>query len=69
MPDGEALEVVEAGEAAGGDGVELAADTVVLAGEVDKVGDAVGPADERVGLEGEMGSEENGVVAGDEVVH
>lgn len=65
---GDALQVVEAGEGAGGDGVELAGGGVAGAGEVEEEGDAVGSADEGVGLGGGAGADEGGVAGADQVL-
>lgn len=67
---GGSLQDVEAGEAGGGDAVELA-DHAVVAGawEVEEEGDAVGPAHQRVVEGGPVAAEEDGVSGGDELLH
>lgn len=67
VADRHALELVEGSQASARDGVELATDPVAPPGEVDQVRTAL--AEERVGLEGDIVSEENGVVPGDNVGH
>lgn len=67
---GGSLQDVEAGEAGGGDAVELADDAVVAgAWEVEEEGDAVGPAHQRVVEGGPVAAEEDGVSGGDELLH
>lgn len=56
VADAGALQLVEPGESAGRDRVELALDPVARPGEVDKVGDSVGSANERVGVLGGVGA-------------
>ncbi|GFZ00810.1 AIG2-like (avirulence induced gene) family protein [Actinidia rufa] len=66
VAEGDALKLVDAGEAAGRDGIELAADAVAAGvGDIEEERDAVGPADEREVGDGTVGSEEDGVVCGE----
>lgn len=63
------LQLVDPDEPAGGDRVEIARDPEARPGEVDQEGNAVGPADERVGVKGNMVAEEDGIVLVDEGLH
>lgn len=63
-----ALELVHPVEAAGGDGVELAADVVAGAGEVEEEGDAVGATDEGILVSGAEVADEGGVAGADEIL-
>lgn len=68
MAAGGSLQLVHSGEAAGGDGIQLAQDAVTRPWNVEEEGDAVGPADERVVGGGAVGSDEGGVAGAHEVL-
>lgn len=64
---GRALEFVEAGEATGGDGVELPVYATARSGEAEEKGDGKGTDDEGEAASGSGGAEEGGVAGGGEV--
>lgn len=67
MANRNALELVKGSQASVRDGVELSADPTSPPWEVDQLRNSL--VDEKVGLEGDIVSEENGVVAGDGIGH
>lgn len=69
VAEARALQLVDPDEPAGRDRVEIARDPEARPGDVDQERDAVGPADERVGVKGNVRAEEDGVVLVDEGLH